>query len=184
MGSAAARRRPSERTARTMATGASSALRTARASAPAGVDILQTLELAHPRWPSSYYLTNDPEPFTATLETGPTVTFLPYPFAVVLPSVDGAGRQDLQVTLTNADPLVRQLVELAHADPTTRIVAVYREFLSNAVGAPQSPPLRLSFDTIQINDEAVTGIANRSDVLNRRFPGLWYDIAHYPGLDR
>jgi len=79
---------------------------------------------------------------------------------------------------------VRQLVEAAHVDPTQRIVAVYREFLTTAPGAPQSPPLRLSFDAIQLTEEAVTGVANRSDILNRRFPGLWYDVQRFPGLDR
>ncbi len=37
---------------------------------------------------------------------------------------------------------------------------------------------------LQTSDEAVTGVANRSDVLNRRFPGIWYDLQHFPGLDR
>jgi hypothetical protein len=160
------------------------ALRTAYASAPGGQDILRTLELSHSKWPAHYYLTDYPTPFTATLDTGPTVTFQPYPFAVVLPPIDGAGQQTLQVTLTNADPLVRQAVESAHVDPTERIVAVYREFLSDALGAPQSAPLRLSFDTLQITEEAVSGTANRSDVLNRRFPSLWYDVVQFPGLDR
>ena len=166
-----------------MPTTATSQLRQARASAPSGEDIWQTLELSHPLWPSVVYLTNAARPFDATLDSGATVTFQSYPFALVLPTVDGAGNQQLQVTLTNADPQVRQLVERAKADPTTRIVAVYREYLSDAPGV-QGPPLRLSFDTLAINDQAVTGTANRSDVLNRRFPGIWYDVAHFPGLDR
>jgi hypothetical protein len=163
---------------------ASAELRTAYASAPAGVDILATLELSHSRWAAPYYLTSYPTPFVATLDTELTVTFTPFPFALVLPTVDGAGRQDLQVTLTNADPLVRRAVIAAHADPKARIVCVYREFLTSEGTAQQSAPLRLTFDQIQITAEAVTGIANRSDVLNRRFPGLWYDTALFPGLDR
>ena len=166
------------------AVGSTSALQTVYASAPAGQDILQTLELSHPLWAAPYYLTNYPTLFVATLDTGPTVTFMPYPFAVQLPVVDGAGTQALQVTLTNADPLIRQAVEAAHADPTTRITAVYREFLGAALGAPQSAPLRLSFSTIQITEESVAGVANRSDVLNRRFPAVWYDVKRFPGLDR
>lgn len=163
---------------------ATDAIRTARASAPEHSDILRTLELSHPLWSKVYYLTTWHEPFTATLESGPTVTFEPYPFAVVLPAVDGAGQQNMQVTLSNADMLVADLVRAAHADPSQRIVCVYREFLSDAVDAPQSAPLRLSFDAIQITEEAVAGIAGRSDVLNRRFPGIWYDVQHFPGLDR
>lgn len=166
--------------------GTTTDLRTAYASAPAGVDIWPTLELAHPLWGAPYYLTSAPAPFTATLESGPTVTFQPFPFAVVLPAVDGAGQQDLHVTLTNADQAIADAVQLAHRDPTQRITAVYREFLSsgNAAQSPQSAPLHLAFASIQITEDAVTGIAGRSDVLNRKFPALWYDVAMFPGLDR
>jgi len=167
-----------------MATGASPALQRNYASAPGGQDIWRTLELSHSTWSQVYYLTNAAQAFTATLDGGLVVTFQAYPFQLVLPTVDGAGKQELQVTLTNADPLVRQLVETAHTKPTERIQAVYREFLSDAVDAPQSPPLRLSFDSLVITQEAVTGVANRSDVLNRRFPAIWYDVQHFPGLDR
>jgi len=158
----------------------------ARASAPAGVDIWETLTLEHSAWATPYYLTNAPQAFTATLESGPAVTFLPFPFALVLPTVDGAGQQDLQVTLTNADPAIADAVQAAHETPTERITATYRVFLSTlgSTQTPQSAPLRLSFDAIQITEEAVTGIAGRSDVLNRRFPGIHYDIAHFPGLNR
>lgn len=163
---------------------ATDALRTARASAPAGQRILPTIELWHPAWPERKYLTTWPSPFDANLESAITVTFVPFPFAVVLPTVDGAGQQDMRVSLTNADQEVADLVRLAHTDPTHRIECTYREFLSDALGAPQSAPLRLTFASIQVSDEAVTGVAGRSDVLNRRFPGLWYDVQRFPGLDR
>ena len=153
-------------------------------AAPSRQDILRTLELTHPLWAAPYYLTTWTEPFTATLESGPTVTFIPFPFAVVLPTVDGAGQQNMQITLTNADREIADAVRLAHQDPTRRISCVYREFLSDAKNAPQSAPLRLSFDSIQIGEESVTGVAGRSDVLNRKFPGIWYEVQHFPGLDR
>lgn len=163
---------------------ATAALLEARASAPAGETIIVTLELSHPLWPQPYYLTNYPRAFDAALETGATVTFKPFPFAVILPNVDGAGQQDMQITLTNADQAVADAVRAAHQDPTTNIEATYREFLGSEMGAPQSAPIRLVFDAIQITEEAVTGTAGRSDVLNRRFPGVWYDPQHFPGLDR
>jgi hypothetical protein len=160
------------------------ALQEARASAPSGETILQTLELSHPLWAAPYYLTNYPRAFTTTLESGPTVTFNPFPFGVILPTVDGAGQQDMQITLTNADQEIADAVRAAHADPSTSIEAVYREFLGSDPGAPQSAPVRLVFNAIQITEEAVSGVAGRSDVLNRRFPGVWYDVQHFPGLDR
>jgi hypothetical protein len=167
-------------------TGASVDLARVWASAPAGVDLWPTLTLDHPQWDAPYYLTSAPVAFTARLESGETITYLPFPFSVVLPRVDGAGQQDLQVTLTNADPEIADAVQRAHADPTERITATYRLYLSSlgTTQTPQAPPLRLAFDTIQITEEAVAGVAGRSDVLNRRFPGVWYDVAHFPGLDR
>ena len=169
-----------------MPTASTPALRQAYASAPGGEDILATLELNHPLWPAPQYLTNAARAFTAPVAAGGApITWLAFPFTLVLPTVDGAGQQTLEVTFTNADPLVRDLVELARQDPTRRITAVYREFLSDALDAgAQSAPLALSFDSIATSNEAVAGRANRSDVLNRRFPGLWYDVAHFPGLDR
>jgi hypothetical protein len=163
---------------------ATDALQEARASAPPGETIIQTLELVHPLWPAPYYLTNHPRPFVADLETGVSASFVPFPFAVILPAIDGAGQQDMQISISNADQSVADAVRAAHADPTTNIEAVYREFLGSDPGAPQSAPVRLVFDSILIGDEAVTGVANRSDVLNRRFPGIWYDLQHFPGLDR
>ena len=163
---------------------ATNALQEARASAPPGETIIQTLELVHPLWPAHYYLTNHPRAFDADLETGVTATFVPFPFAIVLPSIDGAGQQDMQVTISNADQSVADAVRAAHADPSTNIEAVYREFLGSVPGAPQSAPVRLVFDSIQIGDTAISGVAGRSDVLNRRFPGIWYDLQHFPGLDR
>ena len=111
---------------------ATDALRTAYASAPAGVDIWPTLELDHPLWPQPYYLTSAPAAFTATLESGATVTFLSFPFVVILPTIDGAGQQDLKVTFTNADQAVSDAVQVAHADPTQRITCIYREYLSTS----------------------------------------------------
>jgi Domain of unknown function (DUF1833) len=175
-----------------MPTGASIDLARAWASAPAGVDLWPTLTLEHPQWVNSghgpYYLTSAPVAFTAQLETAgnPTVTFIPFPFSVVLPTVDGAGQQDLQITLTNADRQIADAIQAAHVDPRIRIQATYRLYLSSlgSTQTPQAPPLVLAFDAITITEEAVSGVAGRSDVLNRRFPGLWYDVAHFPGLDR
>ena len=163
---------------------ATTALQEARASAPSGETIIQTLELVHPLWPAHYYLTNHPLAFDAHLETGVTAHFVPFPFGIVLPSIDGAGQQDMQIAISNADQSVADAVRAAHADPTINIEAVYREFLGSDPGALQSAPVRLVFDSIQISDEAVSGTAGRSDVLNRRFPGIWYDLQRFPGLDR
>jgi hypothetical protein len=163
---------------------ATTALLTARASAPVGESIIETLELRHSLWPAPYYLTTWPQAFDAQLEDGALATFKTFPFAVSLPTVDGAGQQDMQITITNADQEIADAVRLAHQDPSENIEAIYREFLGSDLGAPQSAPVRLVFDAIQITEEAVSGIAGRSDVLNRRFPGVWYDVQHFPGLDR
>jgi hypothetical protein len=166
--------------------GASINLATAWASAPAGVDLWPTLTLSHSLFPTTYYLTSAPVAFTALDENNNPITYTPFPFSVVLPMVDGAGQQDLQLTLTNADQQIADAVQAAHAKPTERIVAIYRLYLSTLGSSqtPQAAPLTLSFEAITITEEAVSGVAGRSDVLNRRFPGVWYDVTSFPGLDR
>ena len=167
-----------------MVTTATTALLEARASAPSGESIIETLELSHPLWETSYYITSWPRAFDADLEDGTSATFRSFPFAVTLPAIDGAGQQDMQITITNADQTIADAVRAAHQDPSTNIEAVYREFLGSDLGAPQSAPVRLVFDSIQITEDTVSGVAGRSDVLNRRFPGIWYEVQHFPGLDR
>ena len=80
---------------------ATTALLTARASAPSGETIIQTLELRHPLWPTPYYLTNYPRAFTTLLETGVRVSDCADPFGDELPPAFSGGTVAL-ASLTGA----------------------------------------------------------------------------------
>lgn len=154
------------------------------ASAPAGETLLETLELAHPLFARTFYVTNAPEPFTATLETGATVDFETLPFAARQPTSDGQGNQDLGLVIDNVDREILEQLELAIANPRERIAVTYRCFASGDLSAPGSDPIALSISEVSAGLTTVDATAGRADVLNRKFPAVLYEIGQFPGLDR
>lgn len=154
------------------------------ASAPTGELILETLELAHPLFAQTHYVTNAAEPFTATLETLETVTFETLPFAARQPNSDGTGNQELGLVIDNVDREIIEELERAIADPTQRIAVTYRAFASSDLTAPGSTPIALSISEVSAGLTTVEASASRADVLNRKFPAVLYEIGQFPGLDR
>jgi hypothetical protein len=154
------------------------------ASAPAGELILETLQLAHPLFSQTWFITNAAQPFAATLETGSTVDFICLPFAARQPVSDGSGNQDLGLVIDNVDREIIEELERAIADPSQRIAVTYRVFASGDLGAPGSEPISLSISEISAGLTTVEATAGRADVLNRKFPAVLYEIGQFPGLDR
>lgn len=154
------------------------------ASAPDRETVWETLELSHPLFAQSHYLTNAAESFTATLETGASVTFITLPFAARLPNSDGKGSQDLGLVIDNVDREIIEELERASADPSTRIAVTYRAYASTDLSGPGQEPLLLSISEISAGLVTVEATAGRADVLNKRFPAVVYTIAQFPGLDR
>jgi hypothetical protein len=154
------------------------------ASAPAGETVLETLELAHPLFARTHYITNGPLPFTATLETGATVDFLTLPFSAKQPNSDAGGNQDLALVIDNVDREIIEELERASVDPTTRIAVTYRAYASSDLSAPGSTPIVLSISDVSAALTTVQATAGRTDVLNRRFPAVLYEVQQFPGLDR
>jgi len=164
-------------------------LRTAWASAPNAEQILHTLELSHPRFSKVHYLTSNNVAFKATLESGTVVEFLPLPFAVKLPASDAQGAQLLDITIANAGADMVSEIEASSTAPDSRIEVVYRVYLRSDTTAPQMEPLRLSLDKLTMTNEAISGTAGRSDMLNFQFPSIVYQAGgegpyFFPGLDR
>lgn len=154
------------------------------ASAPSGEFLLETLELAHPLFAQTHFVTNHAQAFDATLETGELVTFETLPFAAKLPNSDGQGQQDLALVLDNVDRVIIEELERAIADPSNRIAVTYRCFASSDLSAPGSDPIKLSISEVSAGLTTVEATAGRADVLNRKFPAVLYEIAQFPGLDR
>lgn len=154
------------------------------ASAPADEEIRETLELRHPRFAASHFITNAPIGFSANLETGQLVDFTPLPFTAKLPGANSGGNQDLTLAIDNVDREIIDELERAAADPTNRISVVYRQFTSADLSAPGSDPIALSIADVSAGLTRVEATASRTDVLNRRFPSELYEIGLFPGLDR
>jgi len=165
------------------------------ASAPDAQMPLWGLTISHPLFvggngigvdgEQEHWIINRPAAMTLTLEDSSEQEYLPAYFEIVLPNMDGKGQSDVQLTLQNVDRVIVDELEAANVMPSERIRLVIRLFLeSEPEAGPQNEPLRLSFASVQASNQAVTGIASRSDVLNRAFPAEVYRIDRWPGLDR
>lgn len=155
------------------------------ASAPTGVELVETVELAHPLFARTYYLTNGPAAFAAPLAPGgEPVTFEPFPFAVKLPGSNPGGNQDLGLVLDNVDRVIVEELERANAAPAERIAATYRVYASDDLTGPGSDPVALSIADVSAGLTRVEATASRTDVLNKRFPAVLYSVDRFPGLDR
>ena len=155
------------------------------ASAPASLRYIETLSFSHSLFSQTYYLTNDNTSWNFLLETGQQVTFSVMPFRIVLPTSDGKGNQDLGLTLANIGRDLVDPIEAAIANPAEAIRCIYRVYLNQSGTSPQNtPPLTLILTGIQIDKDAVSALATRSDVLNRAFPYNFYKYSSFPGLRR
>lgn len=163
----------------------SQALKEIYASAPATQRYVETLAFSHSLFPQSYYMTNDNQSWQFLLETGEAKTFVAMPFAVVLPTLDGRGNQDLALTLANIGRDLVNPIEAAIAKPSEPIRCVYRVYVDTALTTPQSdPPLQLTITGIEVTRDSVSAAATRADILNRAFPFNMYTYPIFPGLRR
>lgn len=107
------------------------------------------------------------------------------PFRVILPTVDGQGNQDMNLTLANIGRDLIDPLEAAIAKPSEPIRCTYRVYLDTPSSSPQNTPsLTLTITSVQVTRGTVAAIATRADVLNRAFPYNFYDFATFPGLRR
>jgi len=155
------------------------------ASAPLDDEFYETLELKHPRFSKTWYITSSSTLFTATLEDGVTqISFEPIPFIVRLPGNEHGGRQDLQITITNVDRIFIDELELANELPQTRVEIVYRVFTKSNLKVPAATPMKLSITDVMATDETIEAVATKADILNHPFPSMLYTPMTFPGLDR
>jgi hypothetical protein len=154
------------------------------ASAPTGEAIWETLEISHPEFSQTRWITNTALPFTATIETGEAIDFITLPFSAKLPASNGGGTQELALVIDNVDREIIEELERASTDPTTRIAVKYRAFASSDLTRPGSDPIDLSISEVSANMTRIEATAGRTDVLNKKFPAVLYTVALYPGLDR
>ena len=155
------------------------------ASAPQDTRFIDTLELRHSHFQQVYYLTNDYQAWTFSLESGELAQFLAIPFSIVPPGQDGRGQQDLQIVIENVGREVMAPIETASNWPAESIQCIYRTYLDRPNSLPQNdPPLDLRLTDIVVGLESIVATGTRADTLNRAFPSAVYRASTYPGLDR
>jgi len=107
------------------------------------------------------------------------------PFTLKLPAKDDSGRQDLRVVIGNVGRQILQpVINAAAAIPPTPISVTYRVYIDTPSTPPASTPMNFSIFEVPANNQTLTAVASRADVLNRGFPKDVYRLDEFPGLDR
>jgi hypothetical protein len=161
------------------------ALKEVYANPQRNVRYIETIELYHPNFPKTYYLTNDVGNWQFRIEDGTVRTFESVPFEIRLPGMNNTGQQEMQFAICNIGYEIIDSLEKANALPSVNIRLVYRVYLDTPASMPQNnPPTELSIADIVANTETITATATRFDVLNRKFPSARYNVSEFPGLLR
>lgn len=159
-------------------------------SAPAGPDYLfwECLSLYHSAFPEqSYHLVrNRTSPMDKNVE-GILTTFQAFPFDFRLPSRNSNGTVDLEITISNLNTSISQVLEDVIAAAPEAIVVVFNVYIESSLEPQIDPPLQLTLSQVAVNGTTLVGTATRADVLNRAFPKQLFrptGDTSYPGLDR
>ncbi len=166
----------------------SSALKEAYASAPVDVIIYSTLELWHPAFSIPIRVVNGASNIQAKLESdaprnaGQEVNFVAFSFSLKKPDVSADGTPSLTIEIDNVSRQILREIRPS-VSSTGHITAIYREYLSNDLEAPQNdPPIVLTITNISATIHRVTATATLGDYNNRKFPNFVYDTRSFPGL--
>lgn len=145
---------------------------------------LDVLELTHPNWPQGYVLVNFHEPIQVAFETGRAVTASPVAFQVDLPDAGTDGRQDMSIAMDNVGGEMWSALELAQQRPDFPITVTWRAYTTKQRGAPQALPVTLTVTNVTATKQAINLTASRTDIINRKWPRVFYRAERWPGLSR
>ncbi len=119
-----------------------------------------------------------------TLETGSRVPFTGWGLKVELPSSGSNGKQELTLTIDNSDGAIWKSLDTAQSVSSEPIRVEWRVYLSDVDFMPQAQPFKLTANNVTATEKVITIVAARSDLINRRFPDVYYRGARWPGLIR
>ena len=143
---------------------------------------LEAIEISHPDVTPSHFLVNDRQAWDFTLENGTVQTHQPYGFAVTLPTTDGGGVSDMNITVDNTDRFLHDFLEQAKTFESP-ITVTYRIYFADDPTTPQlTPPLEMSLTDVTINTFQVSGRARFVDLVNTKFLTVDYDRKRFPSL--
>ncbi|MDJ0922122.1 MAG: DUF1833 family protein [Henriciella sp.] len=155
------------------------------ASAPNGEYQQQGLSFYHPAFSQDWHFTDWREPFQAEV-AGVLQTFDVHPFRVSLPKIDENGKYELKLDVYKTPQLVSELKSAAAyvaTDPEALILATYNQYLVGDT-APQQDAVSLELTVAAIQGDWCTLTAARIDVVNKKFPNMFFRRDLLPGLDR
>lgn len=157
-------------------------LKTFLASAPQNVRSIQTLELSHSAMTKTYYLWREPYAGSITLEDESVVAVEPLNMEINLAGSEGHldQRFDIALCTVDAEDEFRAQLDLIPIDTTEKIVAVYREYLSNDLTTPQVVG-RLQVESI-IYAQGAAKLSAVSPRLNITRTGTIYSYRDIPML--
>jgi len=153
-------------------------------NAPPGDMWVDVLELTHAAWPQRFVLITYQYPTRVTFENGQKWDALPLAFRVDLPGAGTQGRQDLSVTLDNVGAEIWNALEQAQTKPIYPINVTWRVYLRSNFNVPAAQPLRLQCVNVTATQDVVQMTAQRTDIINRRWPRVLYKPERWPGLLR
>jgi hypothetical protein len=150
-------------------------------SYPNGSYIIQTVEISHPDFSQVYYLTDESEIVTATIESGLEVDFLPTNFEASLSSAKNDLDQNFAFSISDVDNKLDDELSRIPLDNTENIVFIYRAYSSDDLSGAGYGAFKLQvFDVAQkVGSFTVTAGAKQ---LNWSKTGKIYDYDSFPML--
>ena len=161
------------------------------ATAPVDRFYIETLTLTHPIFiegdnrTGEFFMTNQRDGFTATLEDSRSVEFAPVPFTAIPPNSQEQSDIQLQVGIDNSSRELMSQLERLGRTPNVPIIVTYRVYLSDDYSEPQNlPPLILDIISVKATQQFVSFTAGNSNQRDKPFPSQLYTTELYPGLAR
>lgn len=174
----------------------SEAIKEAYAVAQVTVIHIHTLEIRHPLFvdnlgaPAPIRVVLDDTAFVGTLEAtapinpGAAVTFVPFEFNLVMPTINDQGNPELTITMDNVTTEIEQSLAAA-CNSGQKAEATYRVYTNLNTNVPQNnPPMHLTVDYAKATDGDVTARASFGDFVNKAYPNENYNRKRFPGLAR
>lgn len=167
----------------------SAALAEAYAIAPSDEVIYHTLELWHPAFSQPIRVVRDYANIDARIEAtaardaGTVVAFTAYAFNVIPPDQSATALPQCTIAIDNVSREIAAQIDLAimQGDP---VIVIYRSYLSSAltIGPENDPPLEMELIAIGATPLQLNATAGFPNLLDKRFPGLDYDMETFVGL--
>ena len=148
---------------------------------PKGLYIIQTLEISHPDFTQTYFLTDESEEVVALDENGVEKTFTPANFEVNLSSIKNDLDQNFEITIADLDNVLDEELERVPLNNDENVTFIYRAYNSDDFSGVGYGPFKLQvFDVSQTVGAFTTRVGAKQ--LNWQKTGIIYGYDVFPML--